>query len=155
MIRTIEPGDLAPVIDLIREFAAFEGLSEYCETTEERLTAALFGDGSVVEGLVAIDGDRVVGYALFFPNFSSFRGQRGLFLDDIFVTAEYRSRGIGIALLRRVACIANERNFERIDLLVQRNNLSAIDFYKKLGAEANLDERHFKFSGHAFRNLAE
>lgn len=153
-IRAIERRDLAAVVALIREFAEYEGLSRYCEVTEERLAAAMFGEGSFLEGSIAFDGDAAVGYALYFPFFSSFRGQRGFYLDDIYVTSSHRGRGLGIELIRRIARTARERGFERIDFLVAENNTAAIEFYKKHGAEINAGERHFKFSDAAFRRLA-
>ncbi len=152
-IRRLDPADIPDVVALIREFADFEQLSKYCEVTEERLREALFGDDAVVEGLVALDRERIVGYALFFPNFSSFRGQRGFYLDDIYVAADYRGQRVGEAMLRRIAGIAASRGFERIDLMVLDWNKKAADFYDKLGAVRDDDERHFKFTDDAFRRL--
>ncbi len=152
-IRRIEPDDVSAVVALIREFAEFEHLSQYCEVTVERLREALFGNGAIAESLVAVDQGRIIGYALFFPNFSSFRGQRGLYLDDIYVTTAYRGRGIGEVMLRRVAVIAASRGFERIDFLVLDWNAKAADFYSRLGAVRDDDERHFKFTDDAFRHL--
>lgn len=153
-IRNIEMQDLAAVVALIRELAEYESLSQYCEVTEERLAAALFGEGSFLEGFIALDGAAAVGYALYFPYFSSFRGQRSFYIDDIYVTSSHRGRGLGIELIRRIARVAAERGFERIDFLVAEKNAAAIDFYKKHGAETNADERHFKFVDAAFRKLA-
>lgn len=153
-IRRIEPDDVSAVVALIREFAEFEHLSQYCEVTEERLREALFGNGPVAEGLVAVDEECIIGYALYFPNFSSFRGQRGLYLDDIYVMTAYRRRGIGELMLKKLAGIATSRGFERIDFLVLDWNKKAADFYLKLGAVRDDEERHFKFTDDAFRHLA-
>lgn len=152
-IRRLDPADIPAVVALIREFADFEQLSKYCEVTEERLREALFGDDAVVEGLVALDRERIVGYALFFPNFWSFRGQRGFYLDDIYVAADYRGQRVGEAMLRRIAGIAASRGFERIDFMVLDWNKKAADFYSNLGAVRDDDERHFKFTDDAFRRL--
>ncbi len=153
-IRDIASDDISAVIGLIREFAEFEGLGPHCEITEERLGAAMFGSAAVVEGLIAVDGSRAVGYALYFPNFSSFRGQRGLYLDDIYVSGDHRGQAIGEAMLKQIAQTAVERGFERIDFLVLDWNTKAADFYLKLGAVRDDEERHFKFTDEAFRRLA-
>ena len=154
-IRNIGPDDLFAVVTLIREFATFEGLSHLCEVTEERLSAALFADDAVVEGLIALDDVHNVGYALFYPSFSSFRGQRGFYLDDIYVTEKYRGTGLGRAMLKKIARLAVERGFERIDFLVLDWNTEAAEFYLSLGAVRDDEERHLKFIDDAFRGLAK
>lgn len=153
-IRKIKPEDLPSVVSLLREFAAFENLSEYCTATEERFYAAMFDDKAVAEGLIAFDENTPVGYALFYPNFSSFRGQQGMHLEDIYINAKYRGSGIGERMLKEVARITAARGFERIDFFVLDWNTPAVNFYKKLGAESNDEETHFKFSDEAFHNLA-
>ena len=153
-IRKVGQDDLAVVVVLLQEFAAFENLSDYCEITEERLSVAMFGSHAVVEGLIAFAGDGPVGYALFFPNFSSFRGQLGLYLDDIYIREAYRGHGLGEMMLKEVARIAASRGFERIDFQVLDWNTPAIGFYKKLGAVSDSEETHFKFIDDAFAQLA-
>jgi ribosomal protein S18 acetylase RimI-like enzyme len=153
-IRTMVDTDVPAGIELVREFAAFEDLSDYCEVTDERLRAAMFGDGATVEGLIAVDGDRAIGYAIFYPNFASFRGQRGLYLEDIYVNESYRGKGVGEAMIREIARIAASRGFERVDFLVLDWNTPAVKFYQKLGAVRDDEERHFKFTDDAFRHLA-
>ena len=145
---------MAAVIGLLREFAAFEDLSDYCTVTEERLSDAMFGENAVAEGLLAFDGQRAVASALFYPNFSSFRGECGIHLEDIFVKSEYRKHGLGERMLREIAGIAASRGFERIDFNVLTWNTPAIKFYEKHGAVCNAEERHFKFSENAFETLA-
>lgn len=153
-ITKVEKRDLAAVLSLIHEFALFEELSHLCEVTLERLETAMFAPGAVVEGLIARQDDAAIGYALFFPNFSSFRGQRGLYLDDIFVKNEYRGEGVGEALLKEIARIAASRGLERIDFLVLDWNKPAARFYDKLGAVKDPEERHYKFTDEAFTRLA-
>lgn len=147
--------DVPAIIALIREFAAFENLSEFCEVTEENLTDAMFGAESCVEGLMAFDENAPIGYVLFYENFASFRGQRGLYLEDLYVKPAYRRLKIGEAFLRKLARIARSRNFKRIDFMVLEWNENAIKFYKKLGAEMDAEERHFKFTDAAFEKLSE
>lgn len=152
-IAAAQAADVPRILEMIREFAAFEDLSEFCEVTEASLHDALFGENSCVESLAAFDADELVGYALFYQNFSSFRGQRGFFLEDLYVKPEYRGRKIGEAFLRRIAQIGGSRNFRRIDFQVLDWNETAIKFYEKLGAQRDESERHFKFTGEAFEDL--
>lgn len=152
-IKNVERGDLGQIVELVREFAAFEKLSEFCQITEGRLESAMFGSDAVVEGLIALDGERAIGYALFFPNFSSFRGHRGFYIDDIYINVDYRGKGIGERMLKQIARMAKKRGFERIDFLVLEWNTPAVKFYEKLGALRDPDERHFKFTDEAFLRL--
>ena len=152
-IKTAKENNIAQIVEMIREFAAFENLSDYCEVTEANLREAMFGENPCVEGLMAFDGETAVGYALFYENFASFRGQRGFYLEDLYVKPEYRGRKIGEAFLVKLAQIARSRNFARIDFLVLDWNESAIKFYKKLGAAKDEEERHFKFTDAAFEKL--
>lgn len=154
-IQTANENNTAQILEMIREFAAFENLSDYCEVTEEKLKDAMFGANPCVEGLMAFVENAPVGYALFSENFTSFRGQRGLYLEDLYVRTDFRRLKMGEAFLRKLAQIARARNFERIDFLVLDWNEPAIKFYKKLGAETNPDERHFRFAGEAFEKLSE
>ena len=153
-IREARPGDLKSVIILMQEFAVYEKLLDSLDITEKKLGTAAFGKGSFVEILIATIDEVAVGYALFFPYFASFRGQRGIYLEDIYVSADYRGRGIGKRLLCEIARIARSRSFDRIDFQVLSWNAPAISFYQKLGAVRNDDERHFKFSDKAFQDLA-
>jgi ribosomal protein S18 acetylase RimI-like enzyme len=152
-IRRPVEGEIPKIIGLMRDFAEFEGLSEYLTITEEVLSRALFGDNSFVELLVASDGDLFVGYAIFYPHFSSFRGQSGYYLEDIYIDKVFRGRGVGEAMLREIARMGKDRGFERIDFQVLEWNESAIAFYKDLGAVSDDDERHYKFTDDAFIRL--
>jgi ribosomal protein S18 acetylase RimI-like enzyme len=147
--------DVSQIIKLIRDFAEYEKLSEFCEITEEKLFDAMFGERKIVEGLVCFDGENLVAYAIFYPNFASFRGQRGVYLEDIYLKPECRGKKIGEAMLKEIARYGKEIGAVRIDFQVLDWNESAIKFYKKLGALKDEDERHFKFTDAAFQNLAE
>ena len=153
-LRKISSSDLPGILTLMQEFAEYEDLVEYCTVNEDRLHAAMFGPGSFVEGLIATDDQRPIGYALFYPCFGSFRGERGLYLEDIYIKPEFRRGGTGLMLLKEIARMAKERGMERIDFQVLDWNNPAINFYKKHGAVTNPDETHFKFSGEAFEELA-
>jgi GNAT superfamily N-acetyltransferase len=147
--------DVPQIVEMIREFAAFENLSDFCEVTEENLHDAMFGEKPCIAGLIAFAESQPVGYALFFENFASFRGQRGVYLEDLYVKPEYRRLKIGEAFLKKLAQIAKQRNCQRIDFLVLDWNESAIRFYKKFGAKMDAEERHFKFVDEVFENLSK
>ena len=154
-IRNVEEQYLGDIVRLLRDFAEYENLSEYCEITEHRLHDAMFGKGGFVEGLISLDGATPVAYALFYPNFSSFRGERGLYLEDIYIAAEYRRLNLGEKMLREIARLARSRGMTRIDFQVLEWNTPAVTFYLKHGAEHNEGENHFKFAGAAFDRLSE
>lgn len=139
----------------MHDFAAYENLSDYCDITERKLRDVMFGPSRFVKGFVAHDGARMIGYALLYPSFASFRGQRGYFLEDLFIDADYRGRGIGEQFLREIAKAANADAVKRIDFLVLEWNEPAIRFYDALGAVHAEAERHFKFVDEAFDRLAE
>ena len=153
-IRKAGRSDVEAITNLMHDFAAFEDLSEYFESTPENLAAVMFGDRSFVNGLVAEDNGEVVAYALFYPNYATFRGQRGMYLEDIFISPAHRGQGIGEAMLRRIAQISKEQGCERIDFQVLEWNQPAIGFYERLGAHRDASERHFKFTDAAFEELA-
>ena len=146
--------DIPQILSLLREFAEYENLLDYLEVTEERLKAALFGENKIAEAIVAFDDETAIGYAIFFPHFSTFRGQRGIYLEDIFISKDFRGKGVGEMMLKYIATLAKSRGFERIDFQVLEWNAPAIRFYEKLGAERNDEDRHFKFSDDAFEDLA-
>lgn len=153
-IQKAELENIPQIVALLREFAEYEKLLDSFEVTDEKLKIALFGEGKVADAIVALDGETVIGYAIFFPYFATFRGQRGFYLEDIYITKSARGRGVGEMMLKYIAKLAKSRGFERIDFQVLEWNASAIGFYEKLGAQRNDEERHFKFSDEAFENLA-
>ena len=153
-IQKAAPENVPQIIALMREFAEYENLLEFFEVTEERLKIALFGDGKVADAILAFDGETAIAYAVFFPNFATFRGQRGIYLEDIFITKPARGRGVGEMMLKYIAKLAKERGFERIDFQVLQWNTPAIEFYEHLGAHRDEEERHFKFTDEAFQKLA-
>ena len=104
--------------------------------------------------LFALEGDREVGFALFFRNFSTFLGRRGLYLEDLYVLPECRGRGYGKALLRRLAAIAAERGCGRMEWWCLDWNRPSIDFYKSLGAEPMDEWTVYRLTGDTLKNLA-
>jgi len=152
-IRKTEVQDIPSILVLIQEFVAHENLSAFLEISEKGLFEAMFGKDSFVSGLIAFDSETPVAYALFYPTFSSFRGQKSVYLEDIFITKEYRNHGIGNNLLREIAIAGKKMGAVRMDFQVLKSNESAIAFYKKHGALIDEEERHFKFVDTAFTNL--
>jgi len=152
-IRKSTPDEVQAIVRLMRDFAEFEDLGDYCEITEQRLHDVMFGDEAFVEGLVAFHENEPIAYAMFYPYFASFRGQCGYYLEDIFIAEEFRRNGLGEAMVRIIARLAKQRGFERIDFQVLEWNAPAVKFYEKLGAIRDDSERHFKFIDKAFTFL--
>jgi GNAT superfamily N-acetyltransferase len=142
------------IIALIQEFAEFEKLSEWCEVTEADLRESIFGSKAFVEALVAFEGETCVGYALFFPVFKSFRGERSMFLEDLYVSPSMRGKGLGLMMLKEAARAAKARGFVRMDWQALKWNQPAIDFYKNLGAESDDENFDFRLRSAAFEKLA-
>ncbi len=153
LVREARKADVPAIVILIREFAEFEKLSDWCEVTEDDLREAIFGKQNFVRSLVAMDGDRYVGYALFYPIFKSFRGERSVFLEDLYVTPDLRGNGLGLVMLREVAKYAQEQGFARLDWQTLKWNAAAINFYNNLGAEADDENFDFRLRGAAFIRL--
>lgn len=153
-VRPARAGDVAAIAVLIREFAEFEKLSDWCEVTEDDLHQAIFGKENFVQALVALSGNVYVGYAIFFPVFKSFRGERSIFLEDLYVTPEQRGNGLGFVMLGEVAKYAKTQGFMRMDWQALKWNAPAVDFYKNLGAESDDENLDFRLRGEAFAKLA-
>ena len=119
---------------LIRELAHYENLEAHAVATPEDLHRHLFGPRPFAEAIIVEIGGEAVGYALFYHTFSSFRGQPGLYLEDVFVRTEYRGRGAGKAMLAHVAKLAVERGCGRLEWVVLDWNEPSIGFYRSLGA---------------------
>lgn len=156
MIRPAEPDDVPAIVDLIRKLAEYEKLLDEMEASTESLREHLFGERPWCSALVAEDEaePRIVGYALFYPCYSSFKSCPALFLEDLYVTPAARGRGHGKALLQGVAAVARERGAARMDWNVLDWNQPAIDFYRALGAKLLGDWRVCRIDGKALDRLA-
>jgi GNAT superfamily N-acetyltransferase len=154
-IRAASRSDTPLVLELIRELATYEKLADKVVATEEALAATLFGPHPAAEVLIAeLDGD-ASGFALFFHNYSTFLGKPGIFLEDLFVRPDARGKGVGRALLSRLAALAEERGCGRLEWAVLDWNVSAIGFYEKLGAAAQSEWTTYRLTGAALARLAE
>jgi GNAT superfamily N-acetyltransferase len=154
-IRAVTPDDVPAVVALVYELAEYERLIELCHLTDDQLTAALFGPSPALFGLVAIDVDKVVGYALYFLNFSTWEGVHGIYLEDLYVHPDQRGSGLGRALLAGLAGVANERGYARVEWSVLDWNAPSIAFYRSLGAEPMDGWTVFRLTGPALKRVAE
>ncbi len=154
-IRAAEPRDLEAIHGLIRELADFERLEHLCTGSTAELGAALFGPSPAADVLVAVSDEEIVGFALFFPTFSTFLARRGLWLEDLYVRPGMRGRGVGGRLLRAVARIAVKRGCGRFEWSVLDWNAPAIGFYERLGATVMPDWRVCRVTGDALLELGK
>ncbi len=153
-IRAATPADTSAIFALTYELAEFESLTHVFVATEEGLRDALFGARPSIEALVAENEGRIVGYALFFHNYSSFVGKRGLYLEDVYVQPSQRGSGLGTALIQSLAALAVERQCARFEWTVLDWNRQAISFYEKMGATVMPDWRVVRLTGDALEQLA-
>ncbi len=133
-IRDAGPGDVASILAMIRELAEYERLADQVEATEELLGEALFGSRPTAEALIAERDGESIGYALFFPTFSTFLAIQGIWLEDIYVRPQHRKGGAGRALLAAVAAKLRERGGKRLEWSALDWNELALGFYRGLGA---------------------
>jgi GNAT superfamily N-acetyltransferase len=129
------PADVPTILQLIRELAEFEQLLDEVVATQADIHDALFGARPVAEALVARADGGVAGFALFFHNYSTFRGRPGIYLEDLYVRPQYRGLGYGGALLKHLAGLAVQRRCARMEWAVLDWNERAIAFYESLGAQ--------------------
>ena len=153
-IRPAVPGDAALVLSLVRELAEYENLADRVDATEAMIDEALFAPGSTQRCDIAEWDGEVAGQAIWFTNFSTFRGRNGLYLEDLYVRPAYRGRGVGKALLARLARECQARGWPRMEWVVLDWNQPAIDFYRSLGAELAEDWRLVRLGGAALARLA-
>ena len=155
MVRPATPADTPAIARLIRALAEYERLADKVSFDEAQLHRHLFGPRPAAEVLLAEEAGEVVGFALFFPNFSTFRGQPGLFLEDLFVVPEHRGKGHGKALLAALARLAVGRGYGRLEWAVLDWNEPALGFYRSLGATPMDDWTVFRLTGDALAELGK
>jgi GNAT superfamily N-acetyltransferase len=152
LVRAARPEDVALLLSMFRELAAYEQLEDQLEATEERLAEALFGARPTAEALIAELGPQAAGYALFFPTFSSFLTLPGVWLEDLFVRAEHRRAGVGRALLAAVA--GHVPAGGRMEWAALDWNELALGFYASLGARRMDEWVTLRLVGEALAGLA-
>ena len=153
-IRAATPDDVGAMLALMYELAEFEKLTHLFIATEDGLRDALFGARPSAEAIVAERDGKMIGYALFFHNYSTFLGRRGLYLEDLYVQPTERGTGLGSKMLRYLAALAVERQCGRFEWSVLDWNQRAIDFYQKMGATVLPDWRVVRITGDALDQLA-
>ena len=155
LIRPASPDDVPRILELIRELADYERSLDEVEATEDGLRAALFAASPAVFAHVAeLDGE-VVGFALWFLNFSTWLGKHGIYLEDLYVTPATRGRGLGKALLAELAAICEREGYGRLEWWVLDWNEPAIGFYRSIGAEPMSAWTVQRLSGRLLSDLAE
>jgi len=153
-IRRARPGEAPLVLQFVRELAEYEKLTHEVAATEAMIDAALFGDNPRVFCDFAEWDGAVVGFALWFLNFSTFSGRSGIYLEDLFVRPAHRHKGIGKALMIHLAAKCVENGWTRLQWAVLDWNTPSIDFYKSLGAELLDAWTGCRVSGDALTGLA-
>ena len=153
-VRPARPNDVATILRFVRELAAFEREPDAVAATEAMLAEALFGARPAAEAVIALADGAPVGFALFFHNFSTWEGRRGLYLEDLYVTPAVRGRGVGTALLRHLATLAVERGCARFEWSVLDWNEAAIAFYRSMGSVGMAEWTVQRVSGEALLRLA-
>jgi GNAT superfamily N-acetyltransferase len=154
-IAPASKADVPLIRALILELAEYERAKPgEAPVTEQDLAKTLFGDHPAAEVLIAYLDDAPVGFALFFHNYSTWLGKRGIYLEDLFVRPPARKHGVGFALLREIARIAVERDCGRVDWSVLDWNELAINFYKRIGARPMDEWTIFRLTGDALGRFA-
>jgi len=154
-IRPATEADVPLVLKFIRDLAEYERLLDVCFATEEFLRQTLFGARPYAEVVFACEDGVEVGFALFFHNYSTFLGQPGIYLEDLFVEPSKRGRGYGKKLLQHLARLCVERNCGRLEWAVLNWNEPSIQFYKSLGAKPQDEWQVYRLTGETLRALAE
>ncbi|UQX88515.1 GNAT family N-acetyltransferase [Jatrophihabitans telluris] len=153
-IRRVELSDLAAVVGLVHALAEYEKEPAQCTLTEEQLTTALFSETPALFGHVAVVEGTVVGCALWFLNFSTWRGVHGVYLEDLFVLPSHRGSGLGKALLRALALECATHDYGRLEWAVLNWNSPSIAFYRSLGAIPLEEWTTFRLDDAALLTLA-
>ena len=146
--------DTALILYFIKELALYEKMLDEVVADEKTLEEWIFGKQKA-EVIFVMENEKEVGFALFFHNFSTFLGRAGIYLEDLFVLPEFRKRGYGKALLKKLAAIAVDRGCGRLEWWCLDWNKPSIDFYLSLGAEPMSDWTTYRITGDTLRRMAE
>ncbi len=154
-IRQATPEDSSLIIRFITELAIYEKLENEVVATESDIRHSLFGSDSSTKAVICNINNEPVGFAVYFFNYSTWLGQHGLYLEDLYVSPQYRRTGAGKALLKHLANIALSRNCGRFEWSVLDWNEPAIQFYRSLGAKPQDEWVGYRLTGKALEELAE
>jgi GNAT superfamily N-acetyltransferase len=154
-IRPAVVTDAETIVNLVRELAVYEKLEDSVRADADSIRRHLFGSQPRAEALMAEVEGRTAGFALFFHTFSTFRGQPGLYLEDVFVRPEFRGKGIGSRFFRELGRIAAERGCGRMEWVVLNWNTPAIDFYESRGARPLREWTTYRLEDEALKRLGE
>ena len=149
-IRKAELKDVTIILNLIKELAEYEKLLDEVTATEDKLMNTIFGKNKFVEVWLAEINDEPVGQVFFFRNYSTFLAKPGFYIEDIYVRPQFRGRGIGKKLLKKVIELAAENNYGRVEWSVLNWNEPAIEFYKNIGAVSMDDWKLFRLTEDKF-----
>ncbi|MBR2389765.1 MAG: GNAT family N-acetyltransferase [Mogibacterium sp.] len=152
--RFANEDDCTLILEFIKSLAAYEKMSDEVVATESLLREGIF-DKQKAEVIFACEDGKEVGFALFFHNFSTFLGRAGIYLEDLFVLPEYRGRGYGKGLLKKLAQIAEERGCGRLEWWCLDWNQPSIDLYKSLGAEPMDEWTTYRLTGDKLKEMAK
>lgn len=153
-IRKATEADVSTILEFIRALAAYERAPDAVKATEADLRKHGFGQNPYFQCLIAEEDGRPAGFAFFFFDYSTWMGRPGIYLEDIFVCPEFRGRGIGKALLQKVAAVAVEKGCSRLKWEVLDWNTPAIEFYEAMGAKLMREWRSMRVSGEDLLRLA-
>lgn len=152
-IRPAKREEVGIILNLVKELAEYERALDHVETTEKELLSTIFVENpKVFCDLVDVEGE-IVGFAIWFLNYSTWQGRHGIYLEDLYVRSEFRGRGYGKALLQHLARVCEERGYGRFQWSVLDWNTPAIDFYKSLGAESMDDWIVYRVTGKSLKDL--
>ena len=151
ILRQARPEDAAAIYAMIYELAVYEKVV----TTPEEIRETLFGAGSNTEALIAEYEGNIIGYAVFFTSYSTWLGRNGIYMEDLYVSPEYRGKGAGRALLKHIAQLAVKRQCGRLEWSVLDWNQPAIDFYLSIGALPQSEWVRYRLDGDALLSFAE
>ena len=153
-VRPVRPDDVPALVGLVRELAQYEKALDEVRLTEQQLHECLFGPSPALFGHVAVVQGEVVGMALWFLNFSTWRGTHGVYLEDLYVSPEHRGSGLGRELLRTLAEICVQRGYSRLEWSVLDWNTPSIDFYRAAGAVPMDEWTVFRLTDEALEEFA-
>ena len=154
-IRPASPEDASAIYDMIYELALYEKAPQEVVTTPDEIRETLFGAGSNTEALICEIAGKIVGYAVFFTSYSTWLGRNGIYMEDLYISPDYRGQGAGRAMLKQIAQYAVQRRCGRLEWSVLDWNQPAIDFYLSIGALPQSEWVRYRLDGDALLRFAE